>query len=128
MAPVSYLLGARVLEKHFTLNRTWKGTDHAFSLAPAGFKRMIRDLRRTRLALGDGVKRTHETEHAPIIKMSKKLVAKQDIPAGHQLSIEDIAFKSPGDGMHPYELTDVIGRTTTRAISQHQPLAPDAFA
>src|SRR5204862_5198215 len=58
MAVVAYVLGARVIEKHFTLNHTWKGTDHAFSLEPVGFTKMARDLRRTRLALGDGKKRT----------------------------------------------------------------------
>ena len=52
------MLGARVIEKHFTLNHTWKGTDHALSLEPIGMQKMIRDLHRARLALGDGVKRS----------------------------------------------------------------------
>ena len=54
MPLVGYMLGARVFEKHFTLNRTWKGTDQAFSLEPAGLRRVVRDLERTRIALGDG--------------------------------------------------------------------------
>jgi N-acetylneuraminate synthase/sialic acid synthase len=73
MAVVGYMLGARVVEKHFTLNHTWKGTDHAFSLEPIGMKKMVRDLRRTRVAMGDGVKKVYETEVNPIIKMGKKL-------------------------------------------------------
>ena len=83
MAIAAYMLGGRVIEKHFTLNHTWKGTDHAFSLEPIGFKKMVRDLQRLRVAMGDGVKRTYDTEVNPLIKMGKKLVAARDLPAGH---------------------------------------------
>ena len=54
MAVAAYVLGARIVEKHFTLNRALKGTDHRFSLEPQGLRKMVRDLRRTRVALGDG--------------------------------------------------------------------------
>jgi N-acetylneuraminate synthase/sialic acid synthase len=118
MAVVGYMLGARVVEKHFTLNHTWKGTDHAFSLEPIGMKKMVRDLRRTRMAMGDGVKRVYETEVNPIIKMGKKLVAARDLPAGHALKREDITLKSPGDGLPPYELDKVIGRVTRGALNK----------
>jgi N-acetylneuraminate synthase/sialic acid synthase len=118
MAVVGYMLGARVIEKHFTLNHTWKGTDHAFSLEPIGMKKMVRDLRRTRVAMGDGVKKIYETEVTPIIKMGKKLVAARDLPAGHALKREDIALKSPGDGLPPYELDKVIGRVTRGALNK----------
>jgi sialic acid synthase len=74
MAPVAYTLGARVVEKHFTLNRAMKGTDHAFSLEPVGLRKMVRDLERTRVALGDGIKRTYESEEAPMLKMRKTLI------------------------------------------------------
>jgi sialic acid synthase len=74
MAPVAYGLGARIIEKHFTLDRTWKGTDQAFSLEPVGLRKMIRDLQRTRLALGEGRKRVHASEIAPLQKMKKKLI------------------------------------------------------
>jgi len=52
MALVGYMLGARVIEKHFTLNHAWKGSDHAFSLMPEGMRRLVRDLRRVPDALG----------------------------------------------------------------------------
>jgi len=112
MAVAGYMLGARVIEKHFTLNHTWKGTDHAFSLEPIGLRKMIRDLRRVRVAMGDGVKKVYESEISPMIKMGKKLVAARDLPSGHAIRPEDIALKSPGDGMPPYELDKVIGRVT----------------
>ena len=72
LAPVAYALGARVIEKHFTLNRAWKGTDHAFSLEPVGMSKMVRDLHRVREALGDGVKRVYEREQ-PIIKKLRRV-------------------------------------------------------
>ena len=57
MGVAAYVLGARVIEKHFTLNRAWKGSDHAFSLEPVGMRKLVRDLQRARVALGDGLKR-----------------------------------------------------------------------
>jgi N-acetylneuraminate synthase/sialic acid synthase len=116
MAVAAYILGARVVEKHFTLNHTWKGTDHAFSLEPIGFTKMVRDLRRARVALGDGVKRVYDTERTPMVKMGKQLVAARDLPAGHAIRREDIAIKSPGGGLQPYEIDKVIGRTTRSAL------------
>ncbi len=54
MAPVAYMLGARVIEKHFTSSHAAKGTDHAFSLMPEGMRKLVRDLRRVPVAIGDG--------------------------------------------------------------------------
>lgn len=117
MPLIAYMLGARVVEKHFTLNRAMKGTDHAFSLEPVGMRKMVRDLKRSRMALGDGIKAVLPEEEAPIKKMGKKLVAAHDLPAGHVLTAADIAFRSPGDGMPPYQVDLVLGRKTTRALA-----------
>ncbi|MBI4665126.1 MAG: N-acetylneuraminate synthase family protein [Nitrospinae bacterium] len=110
MGPVAYLLGARVIEKHFTLNRAMRGTDHAFSLEPVGLRKLVRDLKRVRVALGSSQKRVHECEKSPMVKMGKKLVAAKELPKGHTLTREDIAMKSPGDGLQPYEMEHVIGK------------------
>lgn len=72
MAPVAYTLGSRIFEKHFTLHRAWKGSDQAFSLEPEGMRRMVRDLRRTREALGDGVKRRLPAEVPALVKMGRR--------------------------------------------------------
>jgi sialic acid synthase len=122
MAVPAYTLGARVIEKHFTLDRTMKGTDHAFSLEPQGLRKMIRDLRRTREALGEGVKRVHKTEKAPIEKMSKKLVAARHIQAGHTLTRDDIAMRSPGNGLSPAYLSQLIGQKTLTRLRPDQDL------
>jgi N-acetylneuraminate synthase/sialic acid synthase len=77
---------------------------------------MVRDLRRTRVALGDGMKTMYASEAAPIMKMGKKLVAARDLPAGHVLQRDDIALRSPGDGVPPYELERFVGRTLRHGI------------
>jgi sialic acid synthase len=116
MPVAAFVLGARIVEKHFTLNRVMKGTDHRFSLEPQGLRKMVRDLRRVRRALGDGTKRMYESEVEPAMKMGKKLVAARDLPAGHRLEPDDIALKSPGDGMPAYELERVAGCVLRQAV------------
>lgn len=118
MALAAYVLGSRVVEQHFTLNHTWKGTDHAFSLEPIGMRKLVRDLRRVRVALGDGEKKIYPSEVNPITKMGKKLVASHDLKAGHILTMLDIAVKSPSDGIPPYELDSVIGKVITKDLQE----------
>jgi sialic acid synthase len=116
MPVAAYVLGARIVEKHFTLNRAMKGTDHAFSLEPVGLRKMVRDLQRIHKALGDGCKKIYDSEKAPIVKMGKSLVVARDLPAGHVLGPDDIVMKSPGGGIPPYELANVVGRITLKAL------------
>jgi sialic acid synthase len=118
MPVAAYMLGARIVEKHFTLNRASKGTDHAFSLEPVGLRKMVRDLERTHKALGNGVKKIYDSEKAPITKMGKSLVVARDLPSGHILGPDDIVMKSPGGGIPPYELQNVLGRATLRPLME----------
>ncbi len=124
MALVAYMLGARVIEKHFTLNHAWKGSDHAYSLMPDGMRRLVRDLNRIPEALGDGVKRPLASEERPLEKMGKKLVAARELPAGHLLASGDLAAKSPADGgLPPYELDRLLGRRLLRALAFEENIA-----
>lgn len=125
MSVVAYMLGARVVEKHFTLDRSMKGTDHAFSLAPTGLQHLVRDLRRARIALGNGVKAIHESERSPLRKMGKMLVAARDLPEGHVLVANDVAIKSPADGLPPYELDGILGKRLGRAMLEDEPFSFD---
>ena len=119
MSLVGYMLGARVIEKHFTLDHAWKGSDHAFSLMPEGMRRLVRDLRRVPEALGDGVKRPLASEERPLEKMGKKLVAARALQAGHVLEAVDLIAKSPADGgLRPYELDRLLGRRLRRALAE----------
>lgn len=124
MATAAYVLGSRIVEKHFTWNRAAKGTDHAFSLEPPGLRKLVRDLDRVRQALGDGVKKVYSSEEGPILKMGKKLVAARDLPTGHVLTAQDIAQKSPGDGLAPCMLDQIIGRTLLRPLKADEAISP----
>jgi sialic acid synthase len=116
MAVAAHVLGSRIVEKHFTLDRAMKGTDHKFSLEPQGLRKLCRDLGRLHVALGDGRKKVYESEVGPALKMAKKLVAARDLPAGHVLTKADVAMKSPGDGLPPYEFDRVVGRTLKQPV------------
>lgn len=116
----AYLLGSRIIEKHFTLNRAMKGTDHAFSLEHSGLEKLVRDLKRMRTAMGDGVKRRYQTEEAPLYKMAKKIVVKHALPEGHVLTMDDLAFKCPNDGLPPYEIDKVLGKRLKRGLEDEE--------
>jgi sialic acid synthase len=118
MSVVAYMLGARIVEKHFTLDHALKGRDHAFSLMPEGMRRLVRDLHRVPAALGDPEKRPLPIEADPLEKMGKKLVAARDLELGHVLSAADLAIKSPADGgLPPYELDRLVGRRLRRPLA-----------
>jgi sialic acid synthase len=78
MAPVAYALGARIIEKHFTLNRAWKGTDQSMSLEPQGMRTMIDNLKQCRAALGDGCKYRLQSEYEPLKKQWKNAEGRID--------------------------------------------------
>ena len=118
MAVVAYMLGARVIEKHFTLDHALKGRDHAFSLMPEGMRRLVRDLHRVPAALGDATKRPLPIEADPLEKMGKKLIAARELELGHVLAVSDLAIKSPADGgLPPYELDRLVGRRLRRPVA-----------
>jgi N-acetylneuraminate synthase/sialic acid synthase len=128
MPVAAYMLGARIVEKHFTLNRAMKGTDHAFSLEPVGLRKMVRDLDRTFKAMGDGQKKLYDSERAPIVKMGKSLVVARSLPSGHVLGPADVVMKSPGGGIPPYELDKVIGRVTLKPLHEDDFLSFDVLS
>jgi sialic acid synthase len=122
MPLVGYMFGARVFEKHFTLNRAWKGTDQAFSLEPAGLRRVVRDLERTRVAIGDGVKKPYASETGPLNKMVKRVVASRDLHEGVVLSASDLDYRIPHaskispQALLPYQGELLIGRKLKRSM------------
>ncbi len=127
-ALVAFAMGARVVEKHFTLDRTSPGSDHNFSLEPAHLEDLVTGLDRVRGTIGDGVKFASEEEKPALKKMGKKLVAARPLPAGHLLTEQDIAIKSPGDsGLRPYHLERLIGRTTAVTLDIDNDLTYDCL-
>ena len=107
-------LGARVIEKHFTLDRTLPGPDHQASLEPHELKAMVDAIRNVEVALGDGVKRPSPSElkNKPIAR--KSLVAIRAIRAGESFSADNIGTKRPGTGITPMRWDEVIGRLAPR--------------
>jgi sialic acid synthase len=89
---------------------------------------MVRDLERTFRALGDGQKKIYDSEKQPIIKMGKSLVIARDLPAGHTLTSADVVMKSPGGGIPPYDLEQVLGRITLKALREDDFLTFDVLA
>lgn len=128
MGPAAYALGARVFEKHFTLDRSMKGTDHAFSLEPTGMKKFVRDLNNVSVALGDGIKNPLDIELAPLRKMSKKIVISRDVKKGDTITLLDLEFRSPGDGISPADLPLIEGKVAARDLSKGQSIATEDVA
>ena len=116
---VAYILGARVIEKHFTLDRAMKGSDHSFSLEPQGMNKLIRDLKRAKDSLGVKDKIIFDNELASLKKMQKKIVARTDLSKGHVI-INDLDFKSPGEGIEPYKYKELIGKRLNKNIKREE--------
>ncbi len=127
MPLVGYMLGARIFEKHFTLNRAWKGTDQSFSLEPTGLRKVVRDLERAKISLGDGVKRRFPSEEAPLFKMAKKIVAARDLAPGTVLTNADLTFKCPNDGIPPYRIDEFLGKELKVAMRKDETLTFEAI-
>lgn len=105
-------IGAKIIERHFTLDRTMKGGDHAASLEPLGFKKMVRDIRNIEKALGSGEKTIQESEFKVFKKLGKSLVTSQDINVNTIITREMITTKGPGTGISPMKLESVLGKKT----------------
>ncbi|MAM86467.1 MAG: N-acetylneuraminate synthase [unclassified Hahellaceae] len=113
-------MGATVIEKHFTLDRTLPGPDHRASLEPDELKAMVQGIRNIEKALGDGIKRPSPSElkNKPIAR--KSLVAARPIKAGEPFSEKNLTAKRPGTGVSPMQWDDVIGRTAPRDFSEDE--------
>jgi len=107
-------LGATVIEKHFTLDRTLPGPDHRASLEPIELKAMVQSIRNVEKAMGDGIKRASPSElkNKPIAR--KSIVAAMDINKGVRITEENITVKRPGTGISPMLWGEVLGKVAIR--------------
>lgn len=114
VAIAAVALGATVIEKHFTVDRSLPGPDHKASLEPSELKAMVAAIRHIEQALGDGIKRPSLSEMKNIPIARKSLVATQPIKAGEVFSAENLMAKRPGTGVSPMRWDEVMGRKAPR--------------
>ncbi len=110
-------LGATVVEKHFTLDKNMEGPDHAASMSPEELTALVKAIRNTELALGDGVKKVTESEAKNKDVARKSIVAKVPIKAGEVFTTDNITVKRPGNGISPMRWYEVLGQSAKRDFS-----------
>jgi N,N'-diacetyllegionaminate synthase len=121
-------LGAEVIEKHFTLDRSLPGPDHAASLEPVELQQMVAAIRHVEVALGNGIKSPAPCELPNISVARKSVVAAHSMSAGHQLATGDLEIKRPGNGLAPKLLPALVGRTLRTSVAQDEVISWDHLA
>lgn len=114
------VLGAQVIEKHFTLDKSLPGPDQKASLDPAEFRAMVDAVRHTEAALGDGRKHVTASEAPNKAVARKSIVAAKPIPAGEVFTADNLTTKRPGDGISPMRWYEVLGRTAKRDFAEDE--------
>lgn len=107
-------LGARIIEKHFTLDKNLPGPDHRASLEPKELAQMVTSIRNIEASLGDGIKKVADSERANIEVARKSIVAARDIKKGEIFTAQNLAVKRPGNGISPMQWDKVIGQEAKR--------------
>jgi N-acetylneuraminate synthase len=120
IAVAAVALGAEVIEKHFTLDRSLPGPDHSASLEPMELRQMVGAIRHVEAALGSGIKAPAPCELPNISVARKSVVASRALPAGYKLATGDLELKRPGDGLAPKLLPALIGRTLRVSIEKDE--------
>lgn len=113
-------MGASVIEKHFTLDRTLPGPDHIASLDPHELKAMVEAIRNIELAMGSSVKKVSSSEERNITVARKSIVASRDISQGEMLTEDNLTVKRPGSGISPMRWDEVIGQTAKRDFKEDE--------
>ena len=114
------VLGAQVIEKHFTLDKSLPGPDQKASLDPTEFKAMVDAVRHVEAALGDGHKHLTESEAPNKAVARKSIVAARAIQAGETFTTENLTTKRPGDGISPMRWYEVLGKTAKRDFAEDE--------
>lgn len=117
-AVAAVALGARVVEKHFTLDKSLPGPDHIASLTPIDLARMIADIRAVEQALGDGVKTPRPCELPVRDLVRRSVVLKRPLQEGQVVSRDDLTLLRPGTGISPKELPSVVGCRAARHLAE----------
>ncbi len=113
-------MGISIVERHFTLDRNMEGPDHAASLEPKEFKKLVDGIREVELALGKSASERTLSQGEMINRenLSKSLVSSRSLKAGQVITAEDVAVKSPGQGISPQSFHDLIGKKLNRDMNE----------
>lgn len=111
-------MGARCIEKHFTLDSTMEGPDHKASLEPGELKSMVRAIRNIEVALGSSIKKPSNSERPNMQVVRKSIVAKKNIKKGDVLCEQNLVIKRPGNGISPMRWDNIIGTYATKNYSE----------
>lgn len=123
LAPISAVaMGARVIEKHFTLNKLLTGPDHSSSLNPKEFRKMVDKIRDIEIMLGDNKKQVTNSEMENIKIVRKSIVAKTIINQGEIFTENNLTTKRPGDGISPMMWNKYLGRKSKKNYKKDQPI------
>lgn len=113
-------MGARIIEKHFTVDRNLPGPDHQASLDPAELKQLVSAIRRIEKALGDGKKQPAACEVKNIPLARRGVVAAKDLVAGKKIEKGDLIIKKPGFGVQPVDLPKLIGKQLLKPVKEDE--------
>lgn len=113
-------LGAKIIEKHFTLDKNMEGPDHKASLDPQELKSMVEAIRKVELAMGNGIKECTTSEENTKEVARKSIVAGRNIRAGEILKEENLDFKRPGNGLSPKLYKELVGRKAIKDICKDE--------
>lgn len=117
---VAVALGATIIEKHITLDRTLPGPDHPASLEPSGLHKLVRDIRHTEEALGEETKHLLAMEMLNRQVLRKSLVAARALEKGHRIERDDVRVKGPGKGLSPQRLDELLGAELDRDVAEDE--------
>ena len=120
-------LGANVIERHFTLDRTMEGPDHILSSEPREMAELVRMARQIPLIKGDGIKRIQSSEYDTLNLQRKSLYTTKTLEPGHIIKDDDICIKGPGGGLLPKYIDIVKGRTVQKQILEDFPVTWEAI-
>ena len=118
-------LGANIIEKHFTLDKSMEGPDHKASLDPQELKAMVEEIRKVESSLGNGIKMFNESEIDTMRVARKSIVAARDIKSGEIIKLQDLDYKRPGNGLSPKYYKEIIGKKAKRDIKIDEQLTLD---
>jgi N-acetylneuraminate synthase/N,N'-diacetyllegionaminate synthase len=122
---IAVSIGAKVIEKHFTLDKKLPGPDHKASLDPEELTEMIKEIRNTEKILGKSDKKPTEKEKQIMKLVRKSVVAKEDIKRGTRIRESMLIIKRPGTGIPPYKTDKIIGKKAKKDIKQDEILKFD---